>query len=244
MNFRNFFGLFLTIVVIITSCKKQNDSFSSAPLSDYFPLQVGKYITYNLDSFVYINFGKKDTVRKYQVKDSVAEQIVDNLGRKGFRILRLIRKNALESWSPDNSFFAVPTAGTIELIQNNLRFIKLVSPINNGFSWKGNRYLPSEIDPSYEFASAFMEDWDYTYQDVNTPLMIGTTRFDSTITVAEIDETQGDPAVTQYADKTYSIEKYAKGIGLIYREFLHWEYQSGNRAYKGYGEKMTIIDHN
>ena len=47
--------------------------------------------------------------------------------------------------------------------------------------------------------------------------------------------------------KTYAFEKYAKGVGLIYREFLHWEYQgreSPEYGYKGYGVKLSIIDHN
>ena len=39
-----------------------------------------------------------------------------------------------------------------------------------------------------------------------------------------------------------------KGIGLIYREFLHWEYQGAQPGrpayYLGYGVKLTMIDHN
>ena len=59
-----------------------------------------------------------------------------------------------------------------------------------------------------------------------------------------------DPSIpeTQYAEKNFAFEKYAKGIGLIYREFLHWEYQGaqpGREAYyEGYGVKLTITGHN
>jgi len=82
------------LITLLTACNKQNELFTTTSLSDYFPLQVGKYITYNLDSTVYINFGQKDTVVKYQVKDSIDAQITDNIGRPAYCIERYIRKDA------------------------------------------------------------------------------------------------------------------------------------------------------
>jgi hypothetical protein len=42
--------------------------------------------------------------------------------------------------------------------------------------------------------------------------------------------------------------KIRKGVGLIYREFLHWEYQGGETGvpgyFVGYGIKLSILDHN
>ena len=52
---------------------------------------------------------------------------------------------------------------------------------------------------------------------------------------------------TFYAERTYAVEKYGKGIGLIYKEFLHWEFQgsqSSSPGFIGFGIKLTIIDHN
>ena len=64
-----FIGLFF-ISLFFISCKKENRYFTSESVNDYYPLQVGKYITYDLDSTVFINFGQKDTVINYQVQDS------------------------------------------------------------------------------------------------------------------------------------------------------------------------------
>ena len=83
-----FIGLFF-ISLFFISCKKEKDNFNSESVNDYYPLQVGKYITYNLDSTVFINFGQKDTIISYQVQDRVDAQITDNLGRPGYRIIRL-----------------------------------------------------------------------------------------------------------------------------------------------------------
>jgi hypothetical protein len=239
-----YFCLVLISAILLTSCAKQNEILSIAPLSDYYPLQVGKYITYNLDSTVYINFGKKDTIKSYQVKDSIDAQITDNLGNPGYRILRFIRKNASQNWAPNNTFYAVPKSNSIEYVENNLRFIKLVLPIKQDYTWRGNNYLPSEPYPSYSFANpTFMEDWDYIYQAVDSPAIIGNIPLTHTLTIFQTDQSFGSLQVA-YAERSYSIEKYAKSIGLVYKEFLHWEYQSNNATFKGFGVKLTMIDHN
>lgn len=243
---KKYFGVALLLTILLTACNKQNELLKISALSDYYPLQLGKYITYNLDSTVFISFGTKDTIIKYQVKDSVSAQITDNLGRPAFRILRLIRKDATQAWVGNNTFMAIPTANSIEFVEDNLRFIKLILPIQEGVTWKGNSYLTHDPYPNYVFASAFMNDWDYTYQDVNFPISIGSYNLNSTITVFqnESSDTAIDATGIVFAQKTYSIEKYAKGIGLVYKEFFHSEYQGNINASKGFGIKLTMIDHN
>jgi len=238
---------FAFIILLLASCKKETVTFTTASVNDYFPLQVGKYITYNLDSTVFTNFNQTETIRHYQAKYKVEAQTTDNLGRNGYTIYRYLRADSTQNWTTDNTFTAFPAENSIEYIQDNLRFIKLMAPIDEGFSWKGNSYLAFDPYRSYVFANpAFMEDWNYTYQDVNTPLTVNSETFDSTITVFEVADSTGDPKVpgTEYAEKTYSIEKYAKDVGLIYKDFIHWEYQATDNTYKGFGEKLSIIDHN
>lgn len=234
--------------LIFIGCKKQNDNFSSSPLSDYFPLKTGKFITYDLDSTIFINFGSKDTVVKYQVQDRVDSQITDNIGRTAFRIIRFIRKNSTQNWTPNNTFIAINTGSSIEFSENNLRFIKLKLPVKDGYTWKGNSFIDTY---SLNSEVKYFDDWDYVYDSLNVPLTLGALRVDSTIKVKQRDEFLGqDPhlAGTQYAEKNYGAEKYGKGIGLVYKEFLHWEYQGAQPGrpayYLGYGVKLTMTGHN
>lgn len=242
-----FIGSFVIILVLLASCKKEDANFTSDSISDYFPLQVGKYITYNLDSTVFINFGQDQVVNHYQAKDEVDAQITDNLGRPAFRIIRYLRTDSTQPWAPNNVFMAVSTRNSLEYVENNLRFLKLMLPIKEGFTWKGNSYIDTY---STDLDVTYLDDWDYVYDSVGVPLTINSINIDSTITVDERDEFLGqDPSIagTQYAEKTYSIEKYGKGIGLIYRDFLHWEFQGSQSlspGYTGYGVTMSIIDHN
>ena len=238
----------LFISYLLSSCKKESEKFASAEVTDYYPLEIGKYITYDLDSTVYyINFNQQASVVHYQVQDKVDAQITDNLGRPAYRIQRYIRKDSSQPWVPNNTFMVVPTSTSIEFIENNLRYIKLQLPIRQDFSWKGNSYIDTYTnDPDVRY----LEDWDYIYDSVNVPITVNAINFDSSIKVFERDEFLGqDPSIpgTQYAEKNYSVEKYARGIGLIYREFVHWEYQgvtSQSPGYTGYGVTLSIVDHN
>jgi hypothetical protein len=242
-----FIGLFFIFLFFI-SCKKVNDSFSSESVTDYYPLQVGKYITYKLDSTVFINFGQKDTIISYLAQDRVDALITDNLGRTAYRIIRYLRKDTTGDWAPNNTFMVVPTQNSIEYVENNLRFLKLELPIKQDFSWKGNSYIDTySINSDFKY----LDSWDYIYDSIDVPLTINSLKIDSTLKVAERDEFLGqDPSIpgTQYAEKNYAMEKYGKGIGLIYREFLHWEYQGGQSGvpgyFVGYGIKLSIINHN
>lgn len=238
---------FFFITLFFISCKKETEKFRTDAATDYYPLQVGKYITYNLDSTVFIHFGAEDTVIHYQAQDRVDAQITDNLGRPAYRIIHYIRTDSTGEWVPNNTFEAVPTENSIEYIENNLRYIKLQLPITQDFSWKGNAYIDTY---SANSDVTYLDNWDYTYDSIGVPLTINSLTIDSTLKVAERDETLGqDPSIagTEYGERNYSVEKYGKGIGLIYREFLHWEYQGPQSifpGYSGYGVKLTIIDHN
>ena len=237
---------FIFLVFIFSACKKRSEDFQPTTISDYAPLIVGKYIVYKLDSLVYINFGTRDTTTSYQVKHEVDAMITDNLGRPAYRIIRYIRKTAANPWLPDNSFMAINTGGSLEFIENNMRFLKLKLPIINNDSWKGNSYIDTY---SLNSEVKYLDDWDYVYDSVNTALTLGSITLDSTFKVAERDEVVGNPNdPNSYSEINFSVENYAKGIGLVYRNFFHSEYQPptpGVGGYRiGYGVTLTMIDHN
>ena len=247
---RNLFFFLITVsLVFFSACKKSTEDLNTAALSDYYPLQVGKYVTYNLDStVVYQNFGQTIAVIRYQVKLVVDAQVTDNLGRPAYRIIRYIRKTPANPWVSDNTFMAVPTDFSIEFIENNFRFLKMKAPVREGYSWKGNTYIDTY---SLNSNVKYLADWDYTYDSLNYPIQIGALLIDSTLKVSQRDEIIGNPSNPgSYSEVNIGEEKYAKGIGLVYRRFLHTEYQPPTPGHPGayadasYGVTMTMIDHN
>ena len=245
---RIFLLAIISSTILLTACKKDPEILSFAPLSDYTPLTVGKYITYQLDTLSYKNFGTSQVTISYQVKHVVDALISDNLGRPAYRIIRYIRKAAQNPWVADNTFMAVNTKGSFEFVENNLRYQKLKSPITEGYSWKGNTFIDTY---SLNSTVRYLDDWDYTYESINEPYTLGNKQIDSTITVNQRDEVIGNPAdLTSYSEKNIGFEVYAKGIGLIYRKFLHTEFQpatpgtGASYTDDSYGVTLTMIDHN
>lgn len=239
----------VSVLLFFSACKKQTDDFKVPDLSEYVPLQTGKYITYQLDSFRYLPFSVTGITITYQVKFLVDAEITDNLGRPAYRIIRQIRKDAAQPWIPDNTFTAINTGSGFEFIDNNLRFLKLKAPVTNGFTWKGNSF----INTSTQFTDfRYLDGWDYTYDSVGAPLALGSITLDNTIKVAQRDEIIGNPDdVNSYSEINYGVEYYAKGIGLVYKRMFHSEYQppttpggSGYYSDASKGYILTMIDHN
>ncbi len=238
----------LAAAVAFSACKKSSETFETASIDDYSPLTVGKYISYQLDSLVYVNFGTTAETHSYQVKYEVDAAITDNLGRPAYRIIRYIRKTPANPWVSDNTILATPTNNGLEVTENNMRYIKLKLPIRDLYSWKGNSFIDTY---SINSEVKYLDDWDYTYDSVNVAQKIGTFNLDSTIKVDQRDEVIGNPGdANSYSEINKGVEKYAKGIGLVYRRFFHNEYQpptpgqSGRFVTGSYGITLTMIDHN
>ena len=237
------FLLVILVVAFLFSCKKSTETYTSASIADYAPLTVGKYISYKLDSLVFVSFGASSVINSYEVKYAVDAKITDNTGAEAYRIIRYIRKTSGNPWVADATFMAKNTGTSLEFVENNLRYIKLKLPFREGFSWKGNSFIDTY---SLNSDLKYLDGWDYTYEDVDQPKAIGTFNLDSTIVVDQHADSLGTPvtSATQYAEKNIGKEIYARKIGLVYRDFLHWEYQGVSHSYTGYGVTLTMIDHN
>ncbi len=235
----------LIVATLLVACKKETEDFKTPAISDYAPYETGKYIVYQLDSFRYPPFSTEGITISYQVKYLVDSLITDNLGRPAYRIFRQIRKTAADPWVQDNTFMATNTGTSLEFNDNNLKFVSLKQPISNTYTWKGNSY----INTSSAYSDyTYLDDWDYTYDSVGAPLTLGNVNLENTIKVAQRDEEIGSPGFYNQID--FGVEYYAKGIGLVYKRFLHSEFQPPTGSALGYystdskGYTLTIIDHN
>src|SRR6218665_3761440 len=213
----------VAISLFFSSCEKKTEELATASIEDYSPLVVGKYITYQLDSTVTINFGAALETRSYIVKYLVDAAITDAYNRPSYRIVRFKYAAATDSWHSDATFMATPVDKGLEFVENNMRYIKLKQPFTYGYTWSGNTHIDT-----YSLTSEvkYLADWDYTYTAVSEPATVGTYNLDDVVTVDQRDEVIGNPSdPNSYSETNYGMEKYARGIGLVYRKFLHTEYQ-------------------
>ena len=260
---KNRTGLVLAfaVVVAITSCKKtinfqKTPAFIGNPTDYFLPLQVGKYATYRLDSLNFYYYGLLDTTTSYLAKDSVEKSFTDASGNVAWLVTRYLSDLSGSDWEPNETYTVSPSVQKLEMTENNLRYIKLAYPIEEGSSWLGNSYL--SYAPFQDYAD-FSDDshltvsnWNYTYQHVSQPFTAGSATYDSTATVLAVNDSINVPIVDpmSFASRTYWSETYAKHVGLVYRHTEIWEYQpptpDGTQlGYKiGFEITMTLIDHN
>jgi hypothetical protein len=237
------------IVVLISSCTKESETLDVGLLSDYYPLQLGKTYLYRLDSTVPASFGTSLVVKSYQAKDSVESSFNDNSGRLSYRIFRLVRDTAgVTPWRFGATYIATNTGKTIEYVDNNLRFLKLAAPVVEGFRWKAHSFIDTK---SLNTNVGYLDEWEYEYQNIGQNYTVLNKPYDNTITVLQQDETTPpgpfNPAL-EVQIRTYGLEVYAKNIGLIYKEFLYWNWQRNPAPPKyqdgSYGVKLRLISHN
>lgn len=241
-----FISLVVVLLLILNSCKKETETFSSASINDYAALQVGKVYLYRLDSTVLASFGTALIVKSYQAKDSIESTFTDNQGRPSYRIFRYTRDTlAAQPWRFAATYFATIANQSLEFVDNNMRFIKLKLPITEGYQWKAHTYIDTK---SFSTTVRHLDDWEYEYQNVSQPYMVLNKTYDSTLTVLQHDETTppGPFSPNNYQQRNFGQEVYAKGVGLIYQEFLHWTWQtSPKQAYEdgSYGIRLRLISY-
>lgn len=241
----------LLLVILLSSCQPEIENFESESVADYLPLQPGKYITYRLDSTVFTGFGRTEEIHSFQEKQLVDAIVTDNMGRTSYRINRYLRDTAgTRPWTVSDVYFITPLEKSAEQVENNLRTIRLAVPIKQGFSWLGNNYLPIEpYNKTYSFSSSTntqLDDWEYRYEAISETAVFNGKTFADVITITHIDE-EYELENTTLQGKTFSMDRYAKGVGLVYQELIMWEQQpnsSGSPYKTGFGVRRSLLDHN
>jgi type II secretory pathway pseudopilin PulG len=207
--------------MVLYACTKSTDTVNLKLAKNYVSATKGKYIIYKLDSIVTRSFGSGFQTSTYTVKDSVVDVFTDNTGREAFKIFRYVL-NANGTWTSSNTFVLTPTDNNVEYVENNLRYIKLVSPVQDAKEWKGNSY----VNQSPFYVNTSFPNWTYKYTNIDAAKSYGTQNFAKTITVQQFDSAENKPFnknVYNFYDKGYEV--YAENVGLIYRDIMSWEYQ-------------------
>jgi len=248
MQLRNLFLSALAIGLCIVSCTKdKEDNFALTSYKDYLPMQAGDVQLYRMDSTVPTAFGAQFVVKNYLAKDSVTLQTLDATGDTVFFVDRFVT-DTLQSqpWTLATTYQIVYTKNTVDLIQaDGKRFIKLTTPVRDGYSWDGNQYFISadnsgSSDPDYAYY-----DWNYTYDSVGQSY---TTQYASYAQTAIVREINSLPAFdpNNYNSGKFAQEVYANGVGLIEQNILYYNYQPPTSVGAGYdlssfGIKLTRL---
>jgi hypothetical protein len=239
--------LFITAVSTLTACYKNKGTniYGDELTRGYYPLTKGHFVLYDVDSTIWNDFTGDSTMKHLQVRYDVADSFRDNQNRLSYQVEVRTRRVDTAVFRTNDVFFVTPTENGLDVIQNNLRFTKLIFPVTAGTTWKGNSQIAT-ADPDLQYFA----DWYYTYYNIGASYNTGRVNFDNTVTVQQVDDSLNSPAQmpATYAERRFAKEVYGYNVGLIYREVVRWTYDqnpsSGRYARKGYGVVMRAVDHN
>ncbi len=232
----SFFCSALTICLLIFSCKKNSDTDSVDMKKDYFPLEVGRYIVYNIDSTIYDEITHIPTTYKYQIKEKITQTFTDNENQTAYRLERYIKwydstkAYSQIPWQIKEVWMINAYATSIERQESNIRFVKLIFPPQQNTQWNGN----AKNNLGYQ---------TYTYSYVDNPTTISALYFEKTLKVMQND-------FRTLINYQHAEEQYARNVGLIYKNYINVSSQTiipnipvENRAEKGVIFKMQIVSY-
>ncbi|MBC7775306.1 MAG: hypothetical protein H7246_07700 [Phycisphaerae bacterium] len=222
----------------------------------YFPLQIGKYIEYKVDSVVYDFASGGATIQDSSqtfVKEIVADTLRGNLGELQYVIERYERADAGALWAFKSASIANKSVTEAIRTEGNWRFLKLVFPLDRRSAWDGNLWIDEnrEIEIAGERMRPFT-NWAYEVDSIDVQALVGQFSFDSTLLVTEADD-------SNVIERRLSRVRYAKHIGVVWREQWILDSQYCNqvpppadcetrpweqKAEKGYILRQTIISFN
>ncbi|HWY37321.1 MAG TPA: hypothetical protein VNY73_02100, partial [Bacteroidia bacterium] len=210
MNFLRLIA-FCFIAFILWSCSKQTIEAPPDLGYDYYPGKIGSYVIYDVDSISYRQ-PKNDTVHyRFQIKEKLDTLFTDNEGRPTIKIIRYKKiyspsvPYGAMSWNYiQDVWMANKTKTDVEVVEENLRYTKLPFPVKLNAVWNGTAHIDSV-------------ECDYKCTTFDEPTSYGNLSFQKTLTVNQLYL----PTAISY--QNYN-EKYARGVGLIYKEITDYKY--------------------
>ena len=178
--------------------------------SEYQPLKIGAWYIYDVDSITYNDFTTPVKIDSFnfQLKEEITDTFTDQTGKLNFRLERSKRFyndsivfNSL-AWILTDIWYITQDGNNIQRVEENNRYISLLSPVKNNIIWDGNAFNS-------------MDSWDYTYLKVDES-------FDTYGNTVTVNQYLFDDPLIYY--ELYE-EVYAKDIGLVNRIRINVESQ-------------------
>lgn len=191
-------AIIFVLCIALSSCKKDTSINDTTYVGySYFPLQVGDSLLYDVhlrDK----NFGDYDS--SFQVLEIAESEFNDIEHRPTLRLERYVRSNETQPWVIYKVWKANINTTNVEKEEDNIIYIKLNFPLSNK-TWNGN-------------AKNTLESFDeYKYISLHKAETFNTFNFDSVLTVQQV-----NISGTCLPEHEYATEKYAAGVGMIYKE--------------------------
>lgn len=188
--------------MLISSCKR--DRTEPVDSYDYYPLEVGRYLIYDIKEEVY-SAGQANPVKKsWQEKDEVDRISDDEKGVTTYIVSRSRRNLSTEYWKKEKEYTIRRYPDKLLTNIDNQTLFSLAFPVNPNVEWNGNSYNS-------------LGEQKYHYEDLNKPVQIGAQSFDKALVVVERNDSS---VINRYV----GIKHYGLGVGLLSDDQTSFEF--------------------
>lgn len=183
--------------LLVQACHQPETIAIQTDTADYFPLETGHYIIYDVSEEHYALTAAPGLLT-YQVKETVGLLYTDVTGQPAYQLLRYRRVTAAQPWRLDSLWNLRRTRTVGIRTESGRDIVKVVFPVVEGARWNANQFNTSGAD-------------EYTLRNVGLPFSVLGVTFSETATVVQ----QDDSTLVGQDKRT---EVYARRVGLIYKE--------------------------
>ena len=214
--------IYFILLVIISSCKPI-DYDNINYYYNYFPLQINQEKEFLVTNIVHSSFGRDTS--SYFLKEIITDYNINIEGDTVYTLERYWKVDSSLSYEIKDVWTSKRNLGAGYLNEENITYTKLIFPLSLNIYWNGNAF--NNLD--YQ---------EYSIESINIPFQLNDLIFDSTVTV-----------IQNYKSNLLEFENakeiYATGIGLIYKEDVQLEINSGNLSdiNQGYEYYQEIINY-
>ncbi len=186
---------------------------------DYYPVSLGSWFVYSVDSTVYDDNDHTVYTISYQTKEIYADTFTDNEGRLSYKIERYKREGDSSLWAISDIWYLTKTATHVEKIEEDVRYESFIFPPQNNMEWDLNSYNNFSIYSILERKKTYNDDSDISIDVKDTLVdkmfdLDSLTSYNNTVTVWH-------EFLTQINDEQYQAV-YAKDIGLVYKQMIYF----------------------
>ena len=197
MNKHLYAAIFLT-VLFAGSCKKETVVVDLG--YEYFPVEIGKYVVYNVEHILIDSIVLLYDTSRYQLKEFIADEYIDNEGQLTQRIERFQRDHGTLPWVIKDVWASNRLGLSGQRVEENARIVRMAFPVRQSQQWDGNALNDEKYRP-------------LKYQDIGVPRTVNGFYFENTTTVV----TTLEPNLV---DTIIDTEIRAKHIGVIYKRYV------------------------
>lgn len=212
-----------SLLLYTSACKKDHPVKTIDLGYNYFPLEEGKWLIYDVDSIVHDDNNQTIDTFNYQIKEVLTSSYLDNDGWRVYKVERYKRTGTANNWNEwklDKVWSTKKDNNLAIKTQENIPYVKFVFPPKTGKRWNGYAY----------YDTTNFSDTVFQFVNVDVAYEINGLSLDSTAEILQFEN-------VNFIEERTKKEVYARNIGLVYFELIDLDLQ--RNAGVEYAEKLN-----